>query len=284
MPELLIGGIIDENRDTITAAVTLVLAAAFAQGVDWGIRKRARVLNQREGSRGLSAEAETRLRLLRRLTFGVIIMLGIALALVQFPAVKRVATTILASSAVLGLVIGFAARATLANAVAGVLLAITQPVRVGDLVTYNNQTGIVEDMRLAYTTIRLDNGRRLVVPNEKLVQNPVENHSVVDPRVQVEASVWLPPGGDADRAIDLIVDEDREIDAGVADTDRFGIKLTATQWCDDPQERAPVASKLRREWLRKMRDDGLSSSVALPFDPDPAPEPEDDPVGGGERT
>ena len=239
MPDLLIGGVIDENRDTITAAVTLVFAAGFAQAVDWGIRKRARVLNEREG-RGLSAEAETRLRLLRRLTFGVIILLGIALALVQFPAVKRVATTILASSAVLGLVIGFAARATLANAVAGVLLAITQPVRVGDLVTFNKETGIVEDMRLSYTTLRLDNGRRLVIPNEKLVQNPVENHSVVDPRVQVEASVWLPPGGDADRAIELIEDSEREIEAGVAETDRFGIRLAATQWCDDPQERAPA--------------------------------------------
>ena len=155
----------------------------------------------------------------------MIILLGIALALVQFPAVKRVATTILASSAVLGLVIGFAARATLANAVAGVLLAITQPVRVGDLVTFNKETGIVEDMRLSYTTLRLDNGRRLVVPNEKLVQNPVENHSVVDPRVQVEASVWLPPGGDADRAIELIEDPEREIEASVAETDRFGIRL-----------------------------------------------------------
>ena len=275
---------IDENRDTITAAGTLILAALFAQGVDWMIRKRAKALSERASGRGLSTEAETRLRLLRRLTFGVIIMLGVALALVQFPAVKRVATTILASSAVLGLVIGFAARATLANAVAGVLLAITQPVRVGDLITYSQETGIVEDVRLAYTTIRLDNGRRLVVPNEKLVQNPVENHTMVDPRVQVEASVWLPPGGDADRAIELIEDPEREIDASVAEVDRFGIRVSATQWCDDPQQRASLSGKMRREWLRSLRAEGLSSSVAPPFDPDPAPEPDDDPVSEGERT
>lgn len=284
MPDLSIAGLIDENRDTITAAVTLILAALFAQGVDWMIRKRAKVLSERASGRGLSPEAETRLRLLRRLTFGVIILLGVSLALVQFPAVKRVATTILASSAVLGLVIGFAARATLANAVAGVLLAITQPVRVGDLITFSKETGIVEDVRLAYTTIRLDNGRRLVVPNEKLVQNPVENHTMVDPRVQVEASVWLPPGGDADRAIELIEDPEREIDASVAEVDRFGIRVSATQWCDDPQERASLAGRLRREWLRSLRAEGLSSSVAPPFDPEPAPEPEDDPVSEGERT
>ncbi len=284
MLDLLIAGLIDENRDTITAAGTLLLAALIAQLVDRMIRRRARVLQERATGGGLSPEAETRLRLLRRLTFGVIILLGIALALSQFPAVKRVATTVLASSAVLGLVIGFAARATLANAVAGVLLAITQPIRVGDLVTYSKETGVVEDVRLAYTTIRLDNGRRLVVPNEKLVQNPVENHTVVDPRVQVEASVWLEPGGDADRAMALIADPEREIDASVAEVDRFGIRLSASSWCDDPQDRGPRAAELRARWLRRLRAEGLSSSVAPPFPLRPEPEAEDDPVGERDRT
>lgn len=286
MPDLdfLIAGLVDENRDTITAAGTLVLAALVAHLVDRMIRRRARVLAERAAGPGLSPETDTRLRLVRRLTFGVIVLLGIALALGQFEAVKRVATTVLASSAVLGLVIGFAARATLANAVAGVLLAITQPIRVGDVVTFSKETGVVEDVRLAYTTIRLDNGRRLVVPNEKLVQNPVENHTVVDPRVQVEASVWLAPGGDADRALELISDEEREIDAAIADVDRFGIKLSAYVWCDDPQERGPLAARLRADWLRKLRAEGLSSPAVPPFDPEPAPEPEDDPVSDGDRT
>ena len=282
--DLVIAGLIDENRDTITAAGTLLLAALFAQVVDRMIRRRARVLAERAAGPGLSPETDTRLRLVRRLTFGVIVLLGIALALGQFEAVKRVATTVLASSAVLGLVIGFAARATLANAVAGVLLAITQPIRVGDVVTFSKETGVVEDVRLAYTTIHLDNGRRLVVPNEKLVQNPVENHTVVDPRVQVEASVWLPPGGDADRAMELITDEGRQIDAGVADVDRFGIKLSAYVWCEDPQERGPLAARLRADWLRKLRAEGLSSSAVPPFYPEPAPEPDDDPVSEGDRT
>ena len=100
----------------------------------------------------------------------------------------------LASSAVLGLVVGFAARQTLANAIAGVLLAITQPIRIGDLVTFEEETGEVEDVRLTYTYIRLDDGRRLIVPNERLAQSSIVNHTVVDPRVQVEVSVWLAPG------------------------------------------------------------------------------------------
>ena len=115
--------------------------------------------------------ADTRLRLVRRLVFATIIVIGIALAMAQFPSVKRVATGVLASSAVLGLVVGFAARQTLANAIAGILLAITQPIRIGDLVTFEDETGEVEDVRLTYTYIRLDDGRRLIVPNERLAQS-----------------------------------------------------------------------------------------------------------------
>lgn len=281
--DLPIADFVASNRDTITAIATVVFAVVLAQLVDRMIRRRGRVLRERMAGDRLSPEAETRLRLLRRLVLGMIILLGIALALAQFPAVKRVATTVLASSAVLGLVIGFAARATLANAVAGILLAITQPIRVEDLVTFQGQTGIVEDVRLAYTTIRLDNGRRLVVPNERLVQNPVENHTVVDPRVQIEASVWLAPGGDVDRAVELIADEERGIDASVAEVDRFGIKLTAYGWCADPQERGAEAAKLRAEWLRAMRAEGLSWAVGPPFDPHPAASSQDDPVGEGDR-
>ena len=108
---------------------------------------------------------------------------------------------------------GFAARPTLANAIAGILLAITQPIRIGDLVTFEEETGEVEDVRLTYTYMRLDDGRRLIVPNERLAQSSVENHTIVDPRVQVEVSVWIPPDADLDRAIELIADEEDDIDA-----------------------------------------------------------------------
>src|SRR5213076_1497008 len=98
----------------------------------------------------LSPVADTRLRLVRRLVFATILVLGVGFALIQFPSVKRVATGVLASSAVLGLVVGFAARQTLANGVAGILLAIAQPIRIGDLVTFQGETGVVEDVRLTY--------------------------------------------------------------------------------------------------------------------------------------
>ncbi len=119
------------------------------------------------------------------------------LALSQFEDIKRIGTGLLASSAVLGLVVGFAARQTLANGIAGILLAITQPIRIGDLVTFEGETGTVEDVRLTYTFIRKGNDTRVIVPNERLAQSTIANHTIVDPRVRVEVDIWLPPWADA---------------------------------------------------------------------------------------
>jgi small-conductance mechanosensitive channel len=174
---------VDEHRNEITAVGTVIAALIVAELVDRALARRGQHV------RDLSPVTDTRLRLVRRLVFATIVVLGIGFALIQFPSVKRVATGILASSAVVGLVVGFAARQTLANAIAGILLAITQPIRIGDLVTFEDQTGEVEDVRLTYTYIRLDDGRRLIVPNEKLAAGSIANHTVVDPSVQVEVSV-----------------------------------------------------------------------------------------------
>ena len=161
----------------------------------------------------------------------------------------------------LGLVVGFAARQTLANAIAGVLLAITQPIRIGDLVTFEGETGEVEDVQLTYTYIRLDDGSRLMVPNERLAQSSVENHTVVDPRVQVEVSVWIPPGADVDRALELIAaEEGRERRRGRGRERRHPAErhdLGAT-----PARARPAAAELRGCWLRRLREHGLSSAGA----------------------
>jgi small-conductance mechanosensitive channel len=245
-----------EHRNELTAALTMVLAIVAAELVDRALSRRVQKVEQ------LSPVAVTRLRLVRRLIFAIIIVLGLALALAQFPSVKRLATGLLASSAVLGLIIGFAARQTLANAIAGILLAITQPIRIGDLVTFEEETGEVEDVRLTYTYIRLDDGTRLIVPNERLAQSSVQNHTILDPRVQVEVSVWLSPGTDLDRALELVSDQEREISASVAEVDKEGVRLSANTWANSPRERGEAAARLRREWLRRLREHGLSSDQA----------------------
>jgi small-conductance mechanosensitive channel len=253
-------GFFSEHGDEIKALATIVVTVVVAKLVDVALVKRGRKLGSAVGMSELSPVAVTRLRLIRRLVFAAIIVLGLGLALLSFPRIQRLATGLLASSAVLGLVVGFAARQTLANAIAGILLATSQPIRIGDLVTFEDETGEVEDIRLTYTYIRLDDGRRLVVPNERLAQSSIENHTVVDPRVQVEVSAWLPPGGDVERALELMAGED--VSARVAEIDKDGIRLSATTWASSPAERGTVAAELRRAILRRLREEGLSSAVA----------------------
>jgi small-conductance mechanosensitive channel len=250
------------SGDWIAAGVAIVLALLGGHLVDRAIAKRGAKVGELVTRGELSPAAQTRLRLIRRLVFVAIVLIGVAIALVNLPEASKIATGVLASSAVLGLVIGFAARQTLANAIAGVLLAITQPIRIGDLVTFEEQTGEVEDMKLTYTYIRLDDGRRLIVPNERLAQSSVVNHTILDPRVQVEVSVWLPPDADLDKAMELIADEHAGISVSVAETDKEGVRLSATAWASNPAQRGKEATELRARWLRLLREHSLSSTEA----------------------
>jgi small-conductance mechanosensitive channel len=204
--------------------------------------------------------ASTRLRLVRRLIYASIIVLGAAIALSQFAAVKRVATGVLASSAVLGLVVGFAARQTLANAVAGILLAITQPIRIGDLVTFEDDTGTVEDIRLTYTYVRGDDGTRIIIPNERLAQSKLRNHTIVDPHVRVEVSVWIDRDVDPVKALAVLRGGD-ELEVSIAEIDKDGIRVVAATWARSVSERAALAAGLRVSCLERLRSAGLSSSA-----------------------
>src|SRR5215216_251935 len=102
---------------------------------------------------------------------------GGAIALSYVHKLERLTTGILASSAVLGLVIGLAARQVLANPLAGILLAITQPIRIGDMVTIAEETGRVDDLSLSYTYIDTADGRLVIVPNEQVIASVVVNRS-----------------------------------------------------------------------------------------------------------
>jgi small-conductance mechanosensitive channel len=248
-----------DHRAVITAVATVVVAFVIAQVVDRSVARRASRLTTAVAG-DLSPVASTRLRLVRRLLYATILVLGVALALAQFDAVRRVATGVLASSAVLGLVVGFAARQTLANAVAGILLAITQPIRIGDLVTFEGATGTVEDIRLTYTYILAEDGTRVVVPNERLAQSTVENHTIADPRVRVEVAVWLPPDADVVRALGVLR-EGGGVDVEVAEIDKDAVRVTVGTWAERASDRRPIAAGLRASCLERLRSEGLSSGA-----------------------
>src|SRR3989440_5934414 len=124
----------------------------------------ARLIDRRIARRDLPPEAITRYRVVRRSVTTTIMFVGLLSALLVIPQVRAVAGGLLASSAVLGVIIGFASQRTLGNFVAGLLIAITQPIRLGDRVAYAGEEGIVEEIGLTYTFIRTQDRARIVVP------------------------------------------------------------------------------------------------------------------------
>jgi small conductance mechanosensitive channel len=192
------------HRLIIAGAVFLAIALV-ARLVDWRMSRQT-----------MSPEAVTRYRVLRRTVTVSIIVVGFFSALLVIPQVRAVAGGLLASSAVLGLIIGFASQRTLGNFVAGLLIAISQPVRLGDRVTYAGEDGVIEEIGLTYTFIRTTDQARIVVPNEKFASDTIRNASIRSRAAFAEVQVQVPLSADLRAALDaLALEVASEPDASV---------------------------------------------------------------------
>jgi small-conductance mechanosensitive channel len=193
-------------RHIVVAAAIFVVVSLFARLIDWSLQRRP-----------LAAEAATRYRVFRRIVTVIILTVGLFSALLAIPEVRAVAGGLLASSALLGVVLGFAAQRTLGNFVAGILIALAQPVRIGDRVEYDGTPGVVEEIGLTYTFIRAADRRRIVVPNEKLASDTIVNASIRSSETFAEVSVPVPLAADLEAAMDAL----REDVSGERDGDVF---------------------------------------------------------------
>jgi small conductance mechanosensitive channel len=202
----------------------------------------ARLIDRRIARRELPPEAITRYRVFRRSITTAIVFIGLLSALLVVPQVRAVAGGLLASSAVVGIVVGFASQRTLGNFVAGLLIAFTQPVRLGDEVIVENTEGVVEEIGLIYTFVRTDNGDRLVIPNEKLASDTIRNSTIRSREKVAEISLQVPLGHD----LEAVVDRLRTVvpDAEVFVSDLSG---NATVVVRSRAQDEPAAEQLERE-------------------------------------
>jgi small-conductance mechanosensitive channel len=180
-------------KHILIAAVIFAAVSLLARALDWWLQRRP-----------LPPEAVTRYRIFRRTISVVILMVGLFSALLAIPEIRAVAGGLLASSALLGIVLGFAAQRTLGNFVAGILIALAQPVRIGDRVEYEGSVGVVEEIGLTYTFIRAADRRRIVVPNEKLASDTIVNASIRSRETFAEVSLPVPLAADLDAALDAL--------------------------------------------------------------------------------
>jgi small conductance mechanosensitive channel len=231
------------HRVAIAAGV-FILVSLVARLIDWRLAKAS-----------LPPEAVTRYRVLRRTIVVSILVIGFFSALLVIPQVRAVAGGLLASSAVLGVIIGFASQRTLGNFVAGLLIALAQPVRLGDRVSYGGEDGIVEEIGLTYTFIRTQDRARLVVPNEKLASDTILNSTIRSRETFAEITVQVPLSADVGAAVEGLREEvagerDASVYVSALDTNAILTVRAAAQDEDDAQRlernlRARVHGKLR---------------------------------------
>src|SRR3954469_4812007 len=178
----------------------------------------ARLVDRRLARKDLPAATVTRYRVLRRSVLTLIVFVGLFSALLVIPEVRAVATGILASSAIVGIVVGFAAQRTIGNFIAGLLIAFAQPIRLGDYVEIDDAAGVVEEIGLTYTFIRLGDNDRLVIPNDRIASDTILNSSIRGRRKRAHVTVQIPLDRDLAAVSELLRDAVGDEQAEVAVT------------------------------------------------------------------
>jgi small-conductance mechanosensitive channel len=244
---------LERHDHVLVAAASVLVAIGLALLVDRAFARRGRRLAVRVGGDERSPVADTRLRFLRRLAVAVILAFGLFLALGQFAGLHRVVTSVLASGALVAAVVGFAARQTLANAVAGVMLAITQPLRIGDVVCVEGETGAVEDVRLNYSVLRTGEGRRVFIPNERLAAGVLRNDSIVEGTVVPQAEFWVPFATPSEATLAALARALPDTGLAVAEIAPEGVRYIAGGPAVPAAERAAREADMRRAGLRELQ-------------------------------
>jgi small-conductance mechanosensitive channel len=196
----------------------------------------------------------------RRLVFLAIIVVGVFAALSQFTEVRNFANLLLGSTAVVAAIIGFAGRTVIANFVAGVLMAITQPVRIGDRISIGDEVdGRVTDVALTYTSIDTGDGAMTVVPNEKIVTEVVVNRSVGSPKTPALAELWVPRDADLEAARKAL--EGTEVTSvRVGEITGDGVRIELRASMDGARDREAREAELRERAQGALRRAGVLKS------------------------
>lgn len=117
----------------------------------------------------------TQLDFVERIIFVILILIGFTAILLSFEGARKIGTSLIASTGLAGIIIGFAAQKTIANLIAGFQIAFTQPFRIDDVVIVQGEWGKIEEITLTYVVIRIWDKRRLIVPITYLLENPFQN-------------------------------------------------------------------------------------------------------------
>lgn len=173
--------------------VGTALTALFVIAITWLAINTVNSLSEfvvEQRLHGMAKSDETRARLhltnlsvARRTIVFAVLLIGFAVALAQFDAFRTVGASLLASAGVAGIILGLAAQSSLSNVMAGIQIALTQLIRIGDAVYFEENWGTIEDITYTYVIIRTWDLRRIAVPNLHIISHPLENWEMTHPNI-----------------------------------------------------------------------------------------------------
>jgi small-conductance mechanosensitive channel len=167
----------------VNSVIHNVLVASIILLIGWIVNIAANIaaesylnkLNLHQADNLLARKAMTQVRVLKRCISLVIMLLTIGFAFMTFDSVRQFGISIFASAGAAGLILGLAARPVLSNLIAGVQIALTQPIRIEDAVVVENEWGWIEELDSTYVVVRLWDRRRLIVPLSYFLEKPFQN-------------------------------------------------------------------------------------------------------------
>ena len=239
--------------------VGIVIAVRFA--LRFGFNRYERRLAERDPA--VAARRRTTFSFLLRVVVALVVLLGTWSVLSIFPVTEEVARAFLASSAVLALIAGLALSTPLGNVGSGVLLAFTQPVRLGDRITVGEHTGVVSEISLSYTKLVTDEDRHVFVPNQLMVSAVIVNRSVGDPRRALTVQIPVGIGVSLAEARRVTEEAASQVDGGLSISVQVGdvtekiVWLNVVGFAPPGSNVAQIASEIREKTLAALGDAGL---------------------------
>ncbi|MFH2125087.1 MAG: mechanosensitive ion channel family protein [Pseudomonadota bacterium] len=215
------------------------------------------------------------------------------------PQLRGLFGTLVAGAGITAVVVGFAAKGTLANLVAGFSLAVYRPIRIGDKVSLDDQFGTVEDITLRHTIVRTWENKRIIIPNEKIDSMTLTNHTIIDPKILCRVEMGVSYDTSIDLARRLILEEAQNCPhrmpastapeqplVRVISHGDFSIGLRLLMWCPNMDE-----AWAARWWILeavKKRFDAEGVEIPFPYRTlvykKDLPSPRPDAGGEGEKT
>jgi small-conductance mechanosensitive channel len=181
--------------DGVRQFVTVLVIAAFTAGAIAALRGVANavmLLHPQDVADNLEARrVVTQTRVLARIAMGLALFAGVAFVLMTFPRARQFGTSLLASAGLSALVIGLAAKSVFGNLLAGLQIALSQPIRIDDVLIVQGEWGRVEEITSTYVVLKIWDERRLVVPLQWFIDNPFQNWTRTTSQIIGSVFLWV---------------------------------------------------------------------------------------------